>query len=99
MANVLTVNEAGQVFVPSTGAYAIGEDTAIYRDGENTLRTDDYFVTGGLATTADTLRIVNSKTPSSATDTGDVGQICWDEDYLYVCIQPNVWRRFDNATW
>lgn len=83
-------------------AYGPGDtdvDVKLYRDGANTLRTDSFLVSGGFATTADSLRIVNSKTPSSATDTGDVGQICWDADYLYICIAPNSWRRFDNATW
>ncbi len=74
-------------------------DVNLYRDAANTLKTDDFFVSAGLAVTNDSIRIVNSKTPSSSTDTGDVGQICWDADYLYVCVASNSWRRFDNATW
>lgn len=74
-------------------------DTKLYRDGADILRTDNYFVAEGLATVGDFIRIANSKTPASATDTGEAGQICWDADYLYVCIANNTWRRFDNATW
>jgi len=37
--------------------------------------------------------------PSSSTDTvGGVGQIAWDANYIYVCVQPsgNRWKRLAN---
>lgn len=40
-----------------------------------------------------------SKTPSSATDTGTPGMICWDATYIYVCIAPNTWKRAAISTW
>lgn len=45
------------------------------------------------------LRIVTAKTPSSATDTGTTGDICWDASYLYICTATNTWRRVAHATW
>jgi hypothetical protein len=45
------------------------------------------------------LRIVTAKTPSSATDTGTTGDICWDASYLYICTATNTWRRIAHATW
>ena len=45
------------------------------------------------------LRLRTSKTPSSATDTGNAGEICWDSSYLYLCIASNTWRRIAHATW
>jgi hypothetical protein len=39
------------------------------------------------------LRIANAKTPASSSDTGTAGDICWDANYLYVCIATNTWRR------
>jgi hypothetical protein len=47
----------------------------------------------------DRLRVINAKTPSSATDTGTAGDICWDASYLYVCTATNTWRRVAHATW
>jgi hypothetical protein len=45
------------------------------------------------------VRIVNAKTPSSATDTGTAGDICWDSSYIYICTATNTWRRVAHATW
>ena len=28
-----------------------------------------------------------------ANDIGNVGQICWDTDYIYVCTSTNTWKR------
>ena len=47
------------------------------------------------------IRIRSSKTPLSSTDTGLAGTICWDANYIYVCIATNSWKRvkYDTATW
>lgn len=37
--------------------------------------------------------------PSSATDTGELGQIAVDADYIYVCTAANTWKRVAIATW
>jgi hypothetical protein len=44
-------------------------------------------------------RIMNSYTPGSAGDPGNAGQICWDANYLYVCVATNTWKRAAIATW
>lgn len=38
-------------------------------------------------------------TPASATDTGLVGEMCWNADYVYVCVAENTWKRAALATW
>lgn len=48
---------------------------------------------------SDVLRLRTAKTPSSATDTGNAGDFCWDANYLYICIATNTWRRLAHATW
>jgi hypothetical protein len=48
---------------------------------------------------ADKMRLRTAKTPSSATDTGNAGDICWDSSYLYICTATNTWRRIAHATW
>lgn len=45
--------------------------------------------------------IVNipTKTPSSATDTGETGDIGWDSNYIYVCTATDTWKRAALSTW
>jgi hypothetical protein len=37
--------------------------------------------------------------PVSATATGTVGQVAYDNDYIYICVATNVWKRMPIATW
>lgn len=48
---------------------------------------------------ADRVRVRNSKTPASAGATGIAGEICWDANYVYVCVATNTWKRSGLATW
>jgi hypothetical protein len=47
----------------------------------------------------DKIRLRTSKTPSSASDTGNAGDICWDADYIYVATGTGAWKRVAIATW
>jgi hypothetical protein len=47
----------------------------------------------------DTVRLRTARTPASASDTGAVGEICWDADYIYVCTATDTWKRVAIATW
>lgn len=59
-----------------------------------TARNDKSVMFGG-----NRIGIASAKTPSSATDTGALGEICWDSSYVYVCIAENTWKRTAIATW
>jgi len=48
---------------------------------------------------SNSLRLRTAKTPSSATDAGEVGEIAWDENYIYVCVATNTWKRTALSTW
>ena len=37
--------------------------------------------------------------PSSASDTGTLGEIRITADYIYVCVATNTWVRAALATW
>lgn len=37
--------------------------------------------------------------PVSANATGTAGQIAYDDDYIYVCVSTNKWKRIPIATW
>jgi len=45
------------------------------------------------------IRLRTSKTPASASDTGNAGDICWDSDYIYVCIATDTWKRAALSSW
>lgn len=45
------------------------------------------------------LTISTPKTPSSAADTGVTGEITWDNDYIYVCVATDTWKRVAISTW
>jgi hypothetical protein len=53
----------------------------------------------GLDIDSDKIRLRSSNTPSSASDTGAVGEICWDSNYIYVCVATNTWKRSAISTW
>lgn len=55
--------------------------------------------TSPLDVDGDNVRIRTAKTPASATDTGVAGQICWDSNYVYVCVSANAWKRSALAAW
>jgi hypothetical protein len=59
-----------------------------------TLQSDRRAVFGG-----DTLVVSTARTPGSATATGVTGSVCWDANYVYVCVAPNTWKRAALATW
>jgi hypothetical protein len=48
---------------------------------------------------ADAIRLRDSQTPASATATGTAGMICWDTNYVYVCVATNTWKRSALSTW
>ena len=52
------------------------------------------------ATTATTTDRINTSTPpSGASDTGTTGEIRYDDYYLYVCIDNDIWKRASLLTW
>lgn len=45
------------------------------------------------------VRVRDDQTPASAGATGNKGTICWDADYVYVCVAADTWKRATLATW
>ena len=48
---------------------------------------------------SNTIRLRTAKTPASASDTGNTGDIAWDSFYIYVCVATNTWKRVLISTW
>lgn len=55
--------------------------------------------TAKLDVNGDTFRLRSSRTPASANAAGNAGDICWDANYIYVCIATNTWRRIAHESW
>ncbi|MBC8448233.1 MAG: hypothetical protein H8D78_10815 [Chloroflexi bacterium] len=55
--------------------------------------------TAKLDINSDIMRLRTAKTPASAGAAGNAGDICWDADFIYVCIAASTWRRIAHATW
>lgn len=53
----------------------------------------------GTVITAGKMIVTNPQTPSSASDTGRVGTIAWDSNFLYVCTATDTWKRAAISTW
>ncbi|WP_422406959.1 MULTISPECIES: BppU family phage baseplate upper protein [Gammaproteobacteria] len=45
------------------------------------------------------MRLRLTKTPASATDTGLKGEICYDANFMYVCVADNTWKRMPLSSW
>jgi len=48
---------------------------------------------------ADVLRLRQTKTPLSAGASGSQGDICWDDNFVYIAVGNNTWKRAALATW
>ena len=47
----------------------------------------------------DRIRIRNPRTPATSTSFGNQGEIAWDDNYIYVCVAQNTWKRAPLSTW
>ena len=56
-------------------------------------------IEGLTISTGKKLTVSGARTIASASDTGTAGEICWDANYLYVCVGTDTWNRVAIATW
>lgn len=91
---------AGTDGTPSSGnPYVTDSDSRLTLAAHSTTHetggtdaVDGNISVAGLVVNADVLRLTNSRTPAY-NSTGVAGQICWDENYLYVCVLADHWHR------
>jgi hypothetical protein len=81
-------------------------DLAFRRNGVEAMRLNGTNLGIGTVTTtamldvnSNTIRLRTTRTPASATATGNAGDICWDASYVYVCVATNTWKRTALSTW
>lgn len=48
---------------------------------------------------ADTVNVKTERTIANYNDPGIKGDICWDDTYIYVCVDTDTWHRVEHAEW
>lgn len=81
------------------GATLSGVSGNLHANGQKIVTETSSPSLAGLTVTGDKARIVTPKTPASATAAGSPGEVCWDTDFVYVCVGTNTWKRAALATW
>jgi hypothetical protein len=89
-ANTTTVTGTQRARITSIGNLLVGTDTD---DGTNLVQS-----AGSVKATQYRLSALNTA-PSSATDTGTLGEIRITSTYIYVCTATNTWVRTALTTW
>jgi len=41
----------------------------------------------------DTIRITTNRTISTSTENGFQGEICYDNNFIYICVANNLWKK------
>jgi hypothetical protein len=102
----LWTTKAIQEYVSQNSSQVYSDPTQIIFNSGGTLTGSsnltydgDILITNGLKISGDTLNITENRTIINSTDTGEKGEICWDENYIYVCIDTNTWKRTSIADW
>jgi|TARA_B100000282_G_scaffold290035_1_gene260512 hypothetical protein len=47
----------------------------------------------------DTIRLRSQRTIPSSNTFGEAGEICYDQNYIYICIATDTWRRVAISSW
>jgi hypothetical protein len=102
---VIKVNSTGQNNVLTDAIYVASSAQRVGIFNSTPTETLDVNgnvkVRGNLIVTGTSVIITSSVTPVSKTAAGIAGQIVWDEDYIYLCIAENTWKRVEisDAGW
>jgi len=59
----------------------------------------DLNINGKLSMTGDTFKVATSRTITNAGDPGNTGEVCWDSNFVYVCVAGSTWKRAALSTW
>lgn len=80
----------------SVHKFVIADHEGEYHDGSANVEANEE---GFMVINGSTLRIINQRTPASATAPGLSGEMCYDNSYIYVCIANDTWKRVEITTW
>ena len=96
--NVAILNLNGNINLTSNGVTSfIITDTGANLSGNMTIGAGGDLNVGNLVSansiSALTSLFVSGPQTKASTATGATGQICWDADYIYVCVATDTWKR------
>jgi hypothetical protein len=77
-------------------------DTQGFRDNFSSIRNNFNVAKSEISTIQSVLAatpVIRVSPPASATDVGAKGDIAFDSNWLYVCVEEDVWVRCALATW
>jgi len=90
----------------NTTAYGPTTSNKLYIENSNSVTpliygdfAADSLVINGDITITGRVTFVNNTVPNNQYATGTQGQIVYGEDYIYVCIQPDEWKRVTISSW
>jgi hypothetical protein len=90
-------NTVGISVGAGANVYAIGVGAAANNWSNTKISNTSVTVAGGLKMTD--IHLLSNVTIPLAATTGNVGQISWDGEYLYVCVATNQWKRTPILPW
>jgi len=99
------VGTAGNNYMITTGV-SVGAGANVYTNivgavannwANTKISNTSVTVAGGLKMTD--IHLLSNVTVPLAATTGNVGQISWDGDYLYICVATNQWKRTPILPW
>jgi hypothetical protein len=88
-----------EFFAPNTQSYNTGLGSLVVNGGigaNGYVSATDVRVSNNIAfpdSTSQTTAFQKVTAPTSSTSTGTVGQIAWDNSYIYICVSTNLWKR------
>jgi len=94
----LTTNDM-EISAVSGIAFQSSQSTRMRMDQSGNFGLGTTTPTSALDINSNSFRVRTAKTPASATDTGNAGDICWDSNYIYICVTTNTWKRSAITTW
>lgn len=90
----LTLTNAG-----NGGLVIQNEGTGLLNIRTNNTSRMEFYSDGRIVIPGNNLRIATSRTIASSTATGSAGEIAWDDNYIYICVATNTWKRAALSTW
>jgi len=93
-------NSDAVLFNQESGHLLLGSGSAdIYLLNNGNIGINTSGPTELLDINSNNIRIRTAKTPTSATEACDQGEISWDTNFIYVCVATNTWKRSAISTW
>jgi hypothetical protein len=94
-----SANDVTNEIVIGTAQTGDGSNTTVLGTSATTATRLAGTATSALRVDGDTVRIVNDRTPANAGAAGNEGDMCWDANYIYVCVAASTWKRAAISTW